>query len=240
MAEATTSSQKSEEPSRRLVKRPDAQGIDVILVGSFNPAIFHPQWFLRHNLIGEEEADPQSVKVISSDVTEIRIGEIRLVCIGDRLTLGTQNIAYEPKLRDLLEGILSLLPHTPVRACGINPSAHYQLDSVEYWHKIGHTLAPKDLIWKDLFVNPGLKNLSIQSKARPEDLNELNITIEPSTRFNPGVFIHVNNHFGLSPEKSEVGGAALIKDVIKTQWSEATNQVNRVAARIFEKIKPNA
>jgi hypothetical protein len=238
VAESTTTSQKPVKPSRPR-KRPDAQTIDIILVGSFNPAIFHPQWFVRHDLIGEEEADPQSVKVVSSEVTEIRIGEIQLICIGERLTLRTQNIAYEQKLRDLLEGILSLLPHTPVRACGINPASHYHLESVEYWHKIGHTLAPKELIWNDLFVSPGLKNLTILSKARPEDLNELNVTIEPSTRFAPGLYIHVNNHFGLSPESSEVGGAALIKNIVKAEWSEATNQVNRVAAAIFEKIKPN-
>jgi len=237
MAESLKSNQDPAKASRPN-KRPDAQGIDVILVGSFNPAIFHPQWFLRHELIGEEEADPQGVKVVSTDVTEIRIGEIRLVCVGERLTLGTQNIAYEQKLRDLLEGMLSLLPHTPVRACGINPAAHYQLASVEYWHKIGHTLAPKNLIWNDLFVKPGLKNLTIQSKAKPDDLNERNITVEPSGRFNPGLFIQVNNHFGLTPEKSEIGGALLIKDLIKTQWAEATDEVNRVAAAIFEKIPP--
>ena len=169
------------------------------MVGSFNPAIFHPQWFIRHELIGEEEADPHGVKVVSSEVTEIRISEIRLVCIGDRLTLGTQNIAYEEKLRDLAEGILSLLLHTPIRACGINPSAHYQLENVDYWHKIGHTLAPKELIWNDLFVTPGLKNLTIQSKASPQDLNEVNVTVAPSARFNQGLLIYVNSHFdGLS------------------------------------------
>jgi hypothetical protein len=219
-------------------KRPDAQGIDVILLGSFNPAIFHPQWFLRHGLIGEEEADPQGVKVVSADVTEILVGEIRIICVGERLSLGTQNIAYEQKLRDLLEGTLALLPHTPVRACGINPAAHYHLEGLDYWHKIGNTLAPKDLIWKDLFVRPGLRNLTIQSKVSPDDINEINITIEPSTRFDPGLFIHVNNHFGLSAESSNVGSAALIRDVIKTRWVEATNQVSRVASAIFEKIRP--
>jgi hypothetical protein len=135
--------------------------------------------------------------------------------------------------------MLALLPHTPVRACGINPAGHYQLESLDYWHQIGHTLAPKDLIWKDLFVKPGLKNLTIQSKVRPEDLNEINITIEPSTRFDPGLFIHVNNHFGLSAETSDVGSASLIRHVIKTQWAEAMNQVNRVATAIFEKIRPS-
>jgi hypothetical protein len=237
MAESLKSNQDAGKVSRPT-KRPDAQTIDVTLVGSFNPAIFHPQWFLRHELIGQEEADPQGVKVVSADFTEIRIGEIRLVCLGERLTLGTQNIAYEQKLRDLLDGMLSLLPHTPVRACGINPAAHYQLESVEYWHRIGHTLAPKDLIWNDLFVRPGLKNLTIQSKAKPDDLNERNITVEPSTRFTPGLFIQVNNHFGLTPQKSEIGSASLIKDLIKTQWAEATNEVTRVATAIFEKIPP--
>jgi hypothetical protein len=238
MVESPNVNQKASQIVRSR-KRPDAQGIDVVLVGSFNPAIFHPQWFLRHRLIGEEEADPQGVKVVSADVTEIRVGEIRIICVAERLSLGTQNVAYEQKLRDLLEGLLALLPHTPVRACGINPAAHYQLESVDYWHQIGHTLVPKDVIWKDLFVNPGLKNLTIQSKDKPEDVNEINITIEPSTRFNPGLYIHVNNHFALSAESGDVGSASLIKDIIKTQWAKATNQVNRVANAIFDKIRPN-
>ena len=34
----------------------EAEGLDVIVVGSFNPAIFHPEWFLRHNLIGDQDS----------------------------------------------------------------------------------------------------------------------------------------------------------------------------------------
>jgi hypothetical protein len=119
---------------------PESEGLDVVAVGSFNPAIFHPEWFLRHKLIAEEDAKEATVKLMSNDVSEVQLCGLRLVCVSDRFSLGTSNISQAARLQDLLLNIFALLPHIPVTACGINPWAHYTISDTAYCHKIGHTL----------------------------------------------------------------------------------------------------
>jgi hypothetical protein len=222
-----------------IQRAPESEGLEIVLVGSFNSAIFHPQWFLRQGLIGEQEAIESDIKVVSPDITDVRFGGLRILCVGDRLTLGTSNVAYSEKLRDLVEAVLGLLPHTPIHACGINPGVHYRVDSVAYWHKIGHALAPKDLVWNDLFPDSGMQNLIIKAPRKGDYPGEINITVQPSTRYKPGVSILVNWHYDVRTDLKQTGGADAIRAFIHSEWDSVCRQARRVAEKIFEKIKPN-
>ncbi len=101
-------------------RTPEAEGLDVVVVGSFNPAIFHPEWFLRQGLILDQDAKDAEVKVVSSEFSEIRLCGLRLFCMSERLSLGTSNISQAARIQDLLVQVFTLLPHVPVTACGIN------------------------------------------------------------------------------------------------------------------------
>jgi hypothetical protein len=46
---------------------PFSESLNVVLVGSFNPAIFQPEWFVRQKLISADTA--WKVGVVSPDVT---------------------------------------------------------------------------------------------------------------------------------------------------------------------------
>ena len=70
---------------------PHAEGLDVVVVGSFNPAIFHPDWFLRQQIISEEDGKAAQVKVMTSEFAEVQLCGFKLVCMSDRFTLGTSN-----------------------------------------------------------------------------------------------------------------------------------------------------
>lgn len=220
-------------------RTPESESLDVVLVGSFNSAIFHPQWFLRQELIGENEADQAKVKMVSSQITDVQFGGVRALCVADRLTLSTPNVAFAEKVYDLASAILRLLPHTPIRACGINPQAHYRIESVDYWHKIGHTLAPKGLIWNDLFPEPGMQSLAIKAPRGGDYPGETNVTVGPSDRCKPGLVVHVNTHYGVSEDLQQISGANAVRSFIVAEWHEACGQARRVADQILQKIKPN-
>src|SRR5262245_47805712 len=118
-------------------RTPEAEGLDVVVVGAFNPAIFHPDWFLRQRLIGEDDAKEAKIKVVSNELSELHVCGLRILCIAERFSIGTSNISQAPRLQDLLSAVFTLLSHIPVTACGINPWLHYSVSSVDYWHKIG-------------------------------------------------------------------------------------------------------
>jgi hypothetical protein len=219
-------------------RKPEAEGLEVIVVGSFNPAIFHPEWFSRHNLVGEEDAKQATINVVSGQVSEFKISGVKLLCVSDRLAMGIANMSLQPKVQDMLLQIFTLLPHTPIGACGINPWAHYQVHSVEYWHKIGHTLAPKELIWKDLVDKPGMQSLTIKAPREGEFPGELNLTVEPSLLFPPGIVAKSNYHFGLPVDSFTAGGTELLSRFLKEEWDAACRMARTVAEKIFEKITP--
>jgi hypothetical protein len=221
-------------------RTPEHENLEVVFVGSFNPAIFHPQWLSRYALVGEVEAEQAVVKAVSAEVSDVRIGGFRLLCLQDRLSLSTQNVAFAEKLYDLAMGIFSLLPHIPLTACGVNSRAHYKIESIEYWHKIGHQLAPKDTIWNALFEEPGMNGISIKAPRTDGQNGEFNVFVEPSRRLKPGIHIQVNSHLNISEDDTTRGnGASIVKNFLEKEWKTACAEARRVACQIFATIKQN-
>lgn len=220
-------------------RTPESEGLDVVVVGSFNPAIFHPEWFLRHKLIAEPDVNDAGVTVVTSEVADMRLCGLHLLCISERLSIGTANISQAARLQDLLIQMFTLLPHTPVTACGINPSVHYSVSDIGYYHKIGHTLAPKELIWNELVEQPGMQALTIKAPRKGDFPGEINITVEPSAKFSPGVFVRSNRHYGLPSNSVHAGATDLLLDFMRAEWTSACDMARRVANTIFDKIKPD-
>jgi hypothetical protein len=220
--------------------KPEAEELGVVVVGAFNPAIFHPEWFLRQNLISDQDAKEAKVDVVSSQVTDVQLCGLKLVCVSDRLSLGTSNVSHAARLQDLLVQVFTLLPHTPITACGINPVAYFQVGSEEHWHKIGHTLVPKPLIWDELFPRPGMQSLVIKAPREGEFPGQIYITVEPLPTAPPwGILVRSNYHYGLPADLVHAGATELLLKFLKTEWKPACEMTRRVATKIFEKIKPD-
>ncbi len=218
----------------------EAEELSVVIVGSFNPAIFHPEWFLRQKLISDQDAKEARINVVSSQVTDVQLCGIKLVCFPDRFSLGTSNISHAARIQDLLVQIFTLLPHTPIKACGINLVAHFQVNSVEYWHKIDHTLAPKQLIWNGLFERPGMQSLVIKAPREGGFPGEINIAVEPLPQYPPWiVVVRSNYHYGLPADSVHVGATELLLTFLKREWDTACGMARRVANTILDKIKPD-
>ena len=49
---------------------PEIGGVDVVVGGDFNPAIFTPAWFVLHDLLPGNVADNAQVQVIHPQITE--------------------------------------------------------------------------------------------------------------------------------------------------------------------------
>ena len=212
-------------------------------MGSFNPAIFHPEWFLRQKFINEDEAkQPESaVNVVGRDVSDIQVCGMKLFCVSDRLSLSISNISKAARMHDLLLQVFTTLAHVPITACGINPNAHYRVDDVKYWHKIGNTLAPKDLIWNELVEQPGMQSLLIKAPRKGGFPGETFVWVEPSLdqRYHPGIFVRVNYHYPLAPETLHSGACELLLKFLDAEWKPACGMARLVAEKILDKIKPD-
>jgi hypothetical protein len=220
-------------------RTPEAEGLDVVLVGSFNPAIFHPEWFFRQGIVTEQDANEAKVQDVSGEITIVQICGILLQCVSDKFGFSTKNISNAERMQDMTRQTFRLLSHTPITACGINPHVHYLVASDAYWHKIGHTLAPKELVWNEILDRPGMQSLTIKAPRNGDFPGEINVTVEPSAKHRPGVFVKANNHYAIPEAAVHDRAAELVMKFIEAEWKPACNMARKVAEQIFTRITPD-
>ena len=221
-------------------RHPDAEDINVVLIGSFNPGIFHPEWFRRQEILLPAESENAKTRIVSPDVTEIFFLDMKLDVLPDRFVLRTQDASRAEKLNDIVQGVFRRLHHTPITACGINNEIHFDLGDEGYWHKIGHSLAPKELVWNDVLSRPGMQSLTIKGVRSGDFPGEINVTIQPSARFRYGLFVSSNYHYSVPLDDAGTPRSERVIDYLTDEWKTALEQARRVAYCIFAKITKDA
>lgn len=185
---------------------PKISTCSIVLIGHFNPAIFHPSW-LKARKIESENTQVDDFKNFSlkDQFTQFSI-ESRFYSVqADRFMIETSSAPWV-KILDISTKIFSeLLPHTPITAFGINRIDHFELPDFQSRNKLGRKLAPiapwgefgQEMETKELELTGGLLSLTMQKKSRSEgNYMETNVTIEPSKLIDSsrGVYMMVNTH----------------------------------------------
>jgi len=213
---------------------PQIRGLSLAMIGEFNPTIFQPRWFSSENILTVEEAESAVVQIVHPDVTSFGLPWLNLTVQRERFDAICTAQPYFERLAGLVSKTFQLLRHTPIRMMGINNEAHYRASSIDTWHALGHKLAPKEF-WKEFFADPGLQTLTIRQTPRTDDQNgHRQVTVEPSVRTTPGVFIATNDHFILGGQ--EILGATKAVDLLQTRWSDSIAFSEDVFSRISEQL----
>jgi hypothetical protein len=205
----------------------EIEGLSIVLLGSFNPQIFQPAWFAAEDLIRKEEAEAAKIEIIHPEIVSFAMEWLRLQVTQERFAVSTANSpSYEP-LRDLVLGTFQLLQHTPVRQMGLNRDLHFRMASEEAWHAFGHRLAPKEP-WTGLLDQPGLRRLVIQG-ARPDDFTGyIQVSVEPSRRVHPGVYVGINDHYEVQHTASSQGCDHMM-DILSRVWATSVARSTNLA-----------
>jgi hypothetical protein len=212
------------------------QHLSIVLLGDFYPVLFHPSWFAHRGLMKQEEVDAAEVKLIHPDAAMCDIEWLQLRVDRGRFQVLTTQEAYFEPLRDLAISIFDIQYETPVRVMGINRVVHYQLDSEDALHRIGHRLAPKEN-WDDILENPGMLSLTMQA-TRPEKFKGyIRVRVGPSGQVKSGVFVEVNDHYHLcrepdSPEDSIPACESEMKSILANHWADSLDRGLRIALRV--------
>ncbi|PHQ25483.1 hypothetical protein CLH62_14265 [Marinobacter guineae] len=140
------------------------QEVQIVLVGSFNPAIFHPVWFQSKGLMTEQEVAAAELEVCHSDVTRFVAEWFQVEVIHARFTARTKHTGRLEDLRDFVASTFKILAETPVDAIGINKKSVFRCPDTKSWHALGDTLAPKD-IWHEIFPEShvGMNRLELRT-----------------------------------------------------------------------------
>ena len=207
------------------------EGASIVFIGSFNPAIFHPSWYVAEGLWSKTELENAEVGVIAADTCSFRTEQYTLQALNNRFMISTAQPPLYDSLRDLAIGTFRILRHTPLAKLGLNRDFHFRLEAEEAWHAIGHKLAPKEH-WNPILNNPGMRSLAIEG-TRPDGLDgAVNVRVEPSNRIENGLFVEINDHFEVDDTLAK--SASAILSIAEEQWAESLRRSDEIIQHIGE------
>lgn len=225
----------------------DTSGCTIVLVGQFNPAIFHPSWFLSHNLINEATAAESQVHVVHPDIAQMELGPVSWQAEQQRVTISTTS-APLIRVADLAVSVFGkLLTHTPIAQVGINTHRHYRLSSAEVRHEFGRRLAPIGP-WGEwghrLDTNPmkdsksGVQIIAMREYwADPPWAGYIQVKVEPSTKIghDSGVYVEKNHHIDRMAPRGDVAAAEFVQYTAK-RFDDVIAESDWIEKQLFADI----
>ncbi|MBL4783268.1 MAG: hypothetical protein JKX92_13585 [Porticoccaceae bacterium] len=194
--------------------------LSVVILGSFNPAIYHPEWFARHDLISQPESEEASLEVCHPDITKFSTSWFELEVTQTRFLVTSNTTSRSEELRDLVLNVFAILCETPMVAIGINSTFEYSCSSVDAWHKVGHLLAPKN-IWLSPFPNlieqeVGMRSVEIEYPRQDGLPGFYRVSVTPTKPVpSPCFAFKVNSHVELGEIKNTT-----VTKLLSEKWEE--------------------
>ena len=199
------------------MRSPENESASIVIIGSFDPTIFQPQWLGTQELIRPEEAENAKIAIIQTEVADFATEWFQLQVLQNRVTsLSADPRQYAP-LRDLAAAIFTVLPYTPISALGINRHFHFKTPSNEAWHEIGHLLAPKKP-WDAIMEEPELRSMLMEGHRKQVSGTTVRVKIEPSATLEYGLVVEVNEAF--SPPDGQSDGVMWVPDRLTEHWDD--------------------
>lgn len=215
--------------------------VSVVLIGKFQPGMFHPFWFWKNDVITEEECkkitgDPKNQFIISNNLSAFQTEKYNFRITQDRFEMILNSHPYE-LIVDAFKKIFDSLSTIPVKAYGLNFSFRIEYDG-KMMQEIGKKLAPRKY-WGSFFENekePMQDGLTHISMKRVEDFGAINISLQPSRNINaPGIIFDFNFHHENDKDKDSFD-IAYIESMLDMQYEKYLPIANRLTDEIVERV----
>ena len=218
-----------------IIGKAELSGHTIVLIGAFNPMIFHPAWFAAQKLLKESEALTAKIGILHQSIAVFDLDWLHVEVTPERFTALTVHEASFEWVRDLAVGTFTVLNHTPVTMLGMNYDFHFPLKSNSDWRVIERSLAAGTAS-SSVFHSPKIRRIAIEDIRDFNSLTGLyTVTIEPSLKVDPGVYFGTNDHYDL-PSSDPAAGSKKAVEVLTQEWKHSSDQANHYWRGIFEAI----
>lgn len=211
---------------------PENNSVSIVLLGSFNAAIFHPAWFVANNLLSKNNLESSEVEIILKEIAVFKIGDwLRIQVVPDRFIAETLEPPFV-RLSDLVyKTFREVLNHTPIFKLGINRKVHFTVGDEETRNKIGKMLAPQEAWgeWADFIArgkdekHGGMISIVMQQVGIDDrEIGHIQAKVQPSPliKNGSGIIVEVNDHYEI-PKDDALDGAIRITDILSKQFEDS-------------------
>lgn len=222
---------------------PEINGVEIVLVGEFNPAVFTPAWFALHEFLPERAADGAEVEIIHPQLTDFSFDWLGLRVTTDRFVVGSV-LAPHVRVHDFVRRVFTERPgHSSLRAFGINRGVHFPVRDRAQMDRIGRILAPVEP-WGDWGrdLEPdgkhgGMTSLTMSQviiEGRPSD-DRINVKVEPSYLIigqnRAGIHVHVNDHY--TTDDMDPGAAGSLMKIIESNFDRSLTRSEAIVDHVM-------
>jgi hypothetical protein len=222
---------------------PELGGSSIVLLGSFNPAIFTPHWFARWDIVSAKEADNAEVFLIHPEIANFRLGSKLVQVEPSRFLVETSEGPWIVIADFVVTTLKEHLPHTPVHRLGINRTVHFSVGDEATRNAIGRMLAPTKPWgeWGTEIENApkelrgGFRSLVMQQTRKEGDVaGHVQAHIQPSARITAGagIFITVNDEYVLT-EPLPVDGCARSMGLLEEHFDRSIRRAEWIIDQVM-------
>ncbi len=210
----------------------------IVLVGSFNPKIFHPAWFASEELIGKQEAEDAEVQIIHQDMAIFQLNWLKIQVTRERFLAETIQDGFLEPLRDLVMGVLQILSHTPLTAVGINQTMHYELPKEVIWQHLASQFVNEDY-WNASLSNTVMEKIVLRRMRTHEQFPGFQIlTLGSSGTLSNGLHYFFNDHYDISSDKGgDIYSSFKAEEIISQNWESSLKDGQDCIHNILENIQ---
>ena len=222
---------------------PEIAGVSLVMLGHFNPAIFAPAWFGWHGLLPEGMVNHADTKIAHAQIAQFSADWLDMQVVPERFQISTTQSPVV-RLRDLAVRVFrEHLPHTPLKAMGINREVHFSVASSGARDRLGRLLAPVAPwgIWgKKLELDGehgGMTSLTmtqVNPEGRPPG-GRVNVTVEPSKRIGNsrrGVYVRINDHYAIENLDNQMATHEIVR-LLEENFDESLRRADQIIDHIM-------
>ncbi|MBN1379822.1 MAG: hypothetical protein JXA04_11375 [Gammaproteobacteria bacterium] len=213
---------------------------NIVLVGNFNPSIFHPEWFIKRGIVpdwnysGHRSGTNEAAVAVLPDLAQIDFQDQKFLQVMlNKFTLRCSHASEFLSLKDIVSTAFSILKETPISQMGMNYQAVIRIADNDLWLKFGEVMAPKEpWLVAAPYINElddgnkkrlGLWNLTMQM-PRPDDLSGyIRPTVKVENSNARTLSISVNNHVEIADKST-----ATVIDYLERYWEQSLNLANEI------------
>jgi len=227
-----------------MLIEPQINTVSIVLVGSFNPAIFHPAWFLANGIFRDEDFKVAKIELIHPEIAIFNVGEWLSVRVErERFAAETREPPFIRLCDFVVKTFKEALLHTPINQIGINRQLHFSVGDNEICDKIGKLLAPQEPWgeWAQSFQGKtrekrgGLISISmIQLELEDRDEGHIRTKVEPSARITDGtgIYVEINDHYDFS-NKEPKGSTLHATDLLEKHFDDSIRRSEWIIDQIM-------
>jgi hypothetical protein len=215
----------------------------IVVLGNFNPKIFHPEWFIRKELVDDWNYEEDDNIVVLSDMAQFSFpDQLALVVLSNKYQLKSSLASNYSSLSDLASSTFDILAETPAASMGMNYHSTIEIPHYDDWKAFGEHLAPPQAwITAAGFIGDldhekqqelGLWDMTM-NLPRKDDLTgfiRARICVDSTTRARR-IRFSTNNHVELSE-----AGAKDIPSILTNHWDESLRIAKHLETNLMDTI----